>query len=281
MILSTMTYEEIYREIRNDFRDVLDYYNKTLKPKVCKEALKCPQNLYPWRKFDYYTHPKSKNKYVFFSIVKKHSLWKEPEPTLFCEYEGKYGEEIITAAIGKDRRTFQPTLILSVFQPHFFQRYLERFLKSNEFEFDKIAIFLARNAGAIQISSEAVSAKELLKDEPGYNNTALLNLDGLCLGKVSIENHNIIIYKTFIPFDELFWKQNEKVLPEYLRMLADIGAADYPQCRERIYTIYNESAKRQRDILLGDNPMSREERLQAYLKEYRTTCHELIKYVIR
>jgi len=281
MILSTMTYEEIYREIRNDFRDVLDYYNKTLKPKVCKEALKCPQNLYPWRKFDYYTHPKSKNKYVFFSIVKKHSLWKEPEPTLFCEYEGKYGKEIITAAIGKDRRTFQPTLILSVFQPHFFQRYLERFLKSNEFEFDKIAIFLARNAGAIQISSEAVSAKELLKDEPGYNNTALLNLDGLCLGKVSIENHNVIIYKTFIPFDELFWKQNEKVLPEYLRMLADLGAVDYPQCQERIYTIYNESAKRQRDILLGDNPMNREERLQAYLKEYSTTCHELIKYVIR
>ena len=281
MILSSMEYEDIYREIRNDFRDVLDYYNKTLKPKVCKEALKCPQNLYPWRKFDYYTHPKSRNKYVFFSIVKKHSLWKEPESTVFCEYEGKYGKEIITAAIWKDRRTFQPTLMLSVFKPHFFQRYKERFLKNNDFEFNKIAIFLARNAGALQISSEAVSAKELLKDEPGYNNAALLNLDGLCLGKVSIENPNIYIYKTFIPFDELFWKQNEKVFPEYLRMLADQGAADYPQCRETIYTIYNESAKRQNDILLGDNPMNKEERLQAYLKEYSATCHELIKYVIR
>ena len=279
MLLPTMTYEEIYRAIRNDFRDVLDYYNKTLKPKVCKSAQKSSK--YPWYKFDLYIHPKSHNKYFYFSIVKKHSLWKEPEQTVFCEYEGKGGKEIITVAIWKDRRTFQPALIISVFQAHFFKRYQERFIKKDELEIDKIPIFLARNKGSLQISSEAVSAKELLKDEPGYNNAALLNLDGLCLGKVSIENPNIYIYKTFIPFDELFWKQNEKVLPEYLRMLADIGASDYPQCRERIYTIYNESAKQQNDILLGDNPMNREERLQVYLKEYSTTCHELIKYVIR
>lgn len=278
MILSTMTYEEIYREISHDFRDVLNYYEHTLKPKVCKGAQK--SKLYPWRKFDFYIHPQSKNRYVFFSIVKKHSLWKDPEPTLFCEYEGKAGKEIITAAIWKDRRTFQPALIMSVFQPHFFKRYMERFLKNNELEFDKIAIFLMSNAGSIQISSEAVSVNELLKDEPGYNNAALLNLDGLCLGKVSLENHNLFIYKTFIPFDELFDKQFEKVLPEYIQMLAAQGASDYPHCRETIYRFYNESAKKQRDILLGDNPMSNEERFQAYLKEYSVTCKELSKYII-
>ena len=31
MILSTMSYEEIYREILKDFRDVLDHYNNILK----------------------------------------------------------------------------------------------------------------------------------------------------------------------------------------------------------------------------------------------------------
>lgn len=55
MILSTMTYEEIYREISYDFRDILDYYKQTLKPKVCKSAQK--SHIYPWRKFDFYTHP--------------------------------------------------------------------------------------------------------------------------------------------------------------------------------------------------------------------------------
>ena len=98
MILSTMRYEEIYREIKNDFRDVLDNYKNTIEPKVCKLAQKSPK--YPWYKFDLYIHPKSHNKYFYFSIVKKHSLWKEPVPTVFCEYEGQYGKEIITAAIG-------------------------------------------------------------------------------------------------------------------------------------------------------------------------------------
>ena len=273
-----MTYEQIYREISHDFRDVLNYYEHTIKPKVCKSAQK--SKLYPWRKFDFYIHPKSRNNYVYFSIVKKHSLWETPECTVFCDYEGKYGKEIITMAIWKDRITFRDTIIINIFQAHFFKRYFERFIKDERAENDKIMIFLARNSYAIQISSDAVSQNERLKDEPGYIDTALLNLDGLCIGKVSKENRNIIIYKTFIPFDELYAIQNEKVLPEYIRMLADMGCCDYPQCKETIFTMYNESAKKQRDILLGDNPMNREERFQTYLKEYTTTCRKLRKYII-
>jgi len=278
MILSTMTYEEIYREISHDFRDVLDYYKQTLKPKVCKSAQK--SRIYPWRKFDFYTHPKSRNKYVYFSIVKKHSLWESPEVVNFCEYEGKYGKEIITVAVWKDRMTFRPTIIISVFQAHFFKRYFERFIKNDQAEYDKIAIFLARNAYSLPLSSEAVSANELLKDEPGYLNAALLNLDGLCFGKVSKDNRNIIIYKTFLPFDELHSIQNEKVLPEYIRMLATQGCADYPQCSETINTLYMDSARKLRDILLGDNGMTNEERIRAYLQEYSKACHALYKYII-
>lgn len=278
MILSTMTYEEIYREISHDFRDVLDYYKHTLKPKVCKSAQK--SHIYPWRKFDFYTHPKSHNKYVYFSIVKKHSLWESPETVTFCEYEGKYGKEIITVAIWKDRMTFRPVIIISVFQAHFFKRYFERFIKNDQAEYDKIAIFLARNAYSLPLSSEAVSANELLKEEPGYLNAALLNLDGLCLGKVSKENRNIIIYKTFLPFDELHSIQNEKVLPEYIRMLAMQGCADYPQCSEAINTLYMDTARKLRDILLGNNGMTNEERIRAYLQEYSKACHAFYKYII-
>lgn len=274
-----MTYEQIYREISHDFRDVVDYYERIVKPKVCKRAKKS-KFPYPIRKFDFYTHPKSRNNYIYFSIVKKHSLWDSPECTVFCDYEGKYGKEIITVAIWKNPISLHDAIVVNVFQAHFFKRYFERFIKQDEAEIDKIAIFLARNAYAIQISSDVVSLKERLKDEFGYMDTALLNLDGLCLGKVSIENRNIIIYKTFLPFDELYAEQNEKVLPEYIKMLVDIGCQDYPQCRETIYAIYNESAKKQRDILLGDNLMNREERLRAYLNEYSTTCHKLCEYII-
>lgn len=278
MILSTMTYEEIYREIKNDFNDVRDYYDKVLRPKLCKRA--CKSSRYPWRNIDGYLHPKSKSKYFYFSIVKKHSLWEQPEVTVFCDYEGKYGKEIITAAIWKDHQTFQKTLVISVFQAHFFKRYFERFIKDNQAEADKIIIFLARNGYSLPLSAEAVSANELLKDEPGYINTAMLNLDGLCLGKISNENRNIYIYKTFLPFDELHYKQNEKVFPEYIRMLATCGCIDYPQCATTINNMYMDAARKLHEIASGDNQMTKEERYRAFMKEYSTACHSLSKYII-
>ena len=278
MILSTMTYEEIYREIRDDFRDVREYYDKVLRPKLCKRA--CKASKYPWRNIEGYTHPKSKNKYVYFSIVKKHSLWESPEVTIFCDYEGKYGKEIITIAIWKDRKTFQNTLVISVFQAHFFKRYFERFIKDDTAEVDKVIIFLARNAYSLPLSAEAVSANELLKDEPGYINTAMLNLDGLCLGKISNENRNIYIYKTFLPFDELHHKQNEKVFPEYIRMIAMHACADCPQCANTINNMYMASARKLHEIAQGDNQMTDEERYRAFMQEYSTTCHALSKYII-
>lgn len=278
MITSTMTYEEIYREIKNDFRDVYEYFDKTLKPKVCKRA--CKSSKYPWRNVDGYIHPKSKNKYIYFSIVKKHSLWEHPEVTVFCDYEGEFGKEIITVAIWKDRQTFQNAVVINVFQAHFFKRYYERFIKDESAEIDKIIIFLARNAYSLPLSAEAVSANELLKDEPGYINTAMLNLDGLCLGKISNENRNIYIYKTFLPFDMLNSKQYEKVLPEYIRMVATNGCADYPQCAKTINDMYMNAARKLHEIANGDNQMTEEERVRAYMKEYSKTCHALAKYII-
>ena len=278
MILSTMTYEDIYREIKNDFQDVFNHYIKTFRPKVCKMAQK--SSIYPWRKFDYYTHPSSRNKYVYFSIVNKHSSWAEPAVVMFCEFEGKFGKEIITIAKGKEQITFRPALIINVFQAHFFKRYYERFIKDEQIEYNKIAIFLARNSYSLPLSSEAVSANELLKDEPGYFKTAMLTLDGVELGLQSKENRNIYIYKTFVPFDEMFQKQYEKVLPEYMTMLVNRGCADYPQCKETIKKVYSDAAKEIRDLVLGDNQMSTEDHNRAYMLAYSKACQELFKYII-
>lgn len=98
---------------------------------------------------------------------------------------------------------------------------------------------------------------------------------------MSIENPNIYIYKTFLPFDELHSVQNEKVLPEYIRMLATQACEDYPQCSKTINDTYMEAATKFRDILLGDNQMTHEERFHKYLQEYSKVCHELYeKYII-
>ena len=259
MLLSTMTYEQIHREISHDFRDVLDYYKKAVEPKVSKLACKSP--FYPFRRFEFYTHPISRNNYTYLCIVNKHSQWKTPDVVVFCEYEGKFGKEIITVAVGKDHLTGRKILYTSIFQAHFFKRYFERFIKDERGEYDKIAIFLARNEGSIPLGKDAVSANE--KEELGYTNVALLNLDGLCFGKRSVENHGIIIYKTFVPLNELF-------MPQYQNM-------DNPQCGKTLEKIAADGAAKCNELLPF---LNNEEKLKEYFQRYQDMCQELGKYII-
>lgn len=273
-----MSYEEIYREILKDIRDVKEYYDVAIKEKVCKSAQK--SRIYPWRHFDFYTHPKSQNKYTYLTIIKKRAWWNNPEVTVFCEYEGERGKEIITMAPKKDIMTSKYKLVISVFQAHFFKRYYERFIKDEQAEQYKIALFLSRNAGALQLGSKIVSDNEQIKEDSECHNSGMLNLDGLCLGKISKDNPNIFIYKTFIPLDRLYQKQFERVMHEYLRMIALRGGEDNPHCRKTIEDIYNNAARRFHDILLGNNQMTDKERVHTYLEEYNTTCDILRKYII-
>lgn len=271
-----MTYEQIHREISHDFRDVLDYYKRSLSPKVSKLALKSP--FYPFRRLEYYTHPKSKNQYTYLCIVNKHSLWKDPEVVVYCDYEGLYGKEIITVAVGNDPLKGRQILYTSIFQAHFFKRYFERFIKDDRSEIDKVAIFLARNAGALPLGKEAVSANE--KEEPGYNNVALLNLDGLCLGKRSIENPGIVVYKTFVPLNELYQVQYEKVLPQYMQMVFHRACTDNPHCVKTLEAIAADGVAKCNDIIHGNNSLSDAEKIRAYFQQYQDLCQELGKYII-
>ena len=278
MLLSTMSYEQIYREIKKDFCDVKAYYDDTLKEKLFKEAKRSLR--YPFRKLDTYTHPKSKNKYSYLSVVKKRSWWDKPEVTVFCEYEGRRGKEIITIALKRDIMTQQTNLLLSVFQAHFFKRYYERFIHNEQSERDKIAIFLIRHDSALRLGSNVVSDNERAKDDSEHLDSAWLNLDGLCLGKIYNENRNIIIYKTFVSLSELYPKQLERVLHEYINMLAMRGYTDNPHCKKSINEIHTNAVRKFRDILQGDNQMTYEERIQKYLEEYIKACKALSKYTI-
>lgn len=276
MILNTMTYEQIHREISKDFHDVLEHYKRNLAPKVSKLALKSP--FYPFRRFEFYTHPKSKNLYTYFCIVNKHSLWKNPEVIVICEYEGNFGKEIITVSVGNDHMTGRQILYTSVFQAHFFKRYYERFIKDERSEYDKIAIFLARNAGALSLGKEAVSENE--QEDPGYDNVALLNLDGLCLGKRSRDNRGIIIYKTFIPLNELYQVQYEKVLPQYMQMVFHRACTDNPNCVKMLEAIAADGVAKCNDIIHGNNSLTDAEKIRAYFQQYQDLCQELGRYII-
>ena len=273
-----MSYEEIYHEIKKEFRDMKAYYDVRIKAVVSKSALKAKR--YPLVTQHSYIHPQSKNKYSYISIVKKRSLRDNPEVTVYCEYEGKYGKEIITIAPSKDRTTFQPVLLICIYEAHFFKRYFERFLKGITEEHNKIKTFFIRNAGGYDIGSTSVSINELLKDDSEHLDSAWLNLDGLCLGKIYNENRNIIIYKTFISLSELHPKQLERVLHEYITMIAKRGYMDNPQCLKSIEEIYTNAIRRFRDILQGESHMTDKERFQLYLQEYNNACDNLRKFII-
>ena len=254
------------------------YYDVRIKAVVSKSALKAKR--YPLVTQHSYIHPQSKNKYSYISIVKKRSLRDNPEVTVYCEYEGKYGKEIITIAPSKDRTTFQPVLLICIYEAHFFKRYFERFLKGITEEHNKIKTFFIRNAGGYDIGSTSVSINELLKDDSEHLDSAWLNLDGLCLGKIYNENRNIIIYKTFISLSELHPKQLERVLHEYITMIAKRGYMDNPQCVKSIEEIYTNAIRRFRDILQGESHMTDKERFQLYLQEYNNACDNLRKFII-
>jgi hypothetical protein len=70
------------------------------------------------------------------------------------------------------------------------------------------------------------------------------------------ENRNIYIYKTFIALNELHQNQFEKVMHEYIRMVAEQGCRDNPQCCKSINEFYMNAVKQFREILLGDNQMT-------------------------
>lgn len=199
MLIASMTYEEIYRSIRSDFSDVMERCRQKITPAIGKLARKTADSRYPVRHVYAWEHPQSHNAYFFLAIVKKHSLWDKPEITIFCQIDRNEGKEIIVPAIGGDIYTLRDTLIISVFQPHFLQRYAERFIDNEEFKEDRIMHFLIRNAFAISLGEKLASDKELQKIDPNLSNESLLNIDGLCLGKRSKENRDIIIYKTFVP----------------------------------------------------------------------------------
>lgn len=273
-----MTYEEIYREIRSDFRDVLEHCRQKVKPAIGKLACKTATSRYPVRHVYAWEHPKSHNAYFFLAIVKKHSLWDKPEITIFCEVQREDGKEIIVPAIGGNIYTLRDTLIISVFQPHFMQRYAMRFIDNEEFKEDRVMYFLIRNAYAISLGEKLASDKELQKNDPDLSNESLLNIDGLCLGKRSKENHNIIIYKTFVPINQLYPKQYEVVMHEYLNIYYKAACMDYPQCRATIKQICDEGIEKIKKIL--GSTLAHDEKLKAYTDEYEQTCRKLCEYII-
>lgn len=271
MLLSTMTYEEIYHAISNEMPDVFAHYQKTVKSKVDRTLKKATN--FPKRITIEWKHPQSHNKYTYYIQSNRRAQWDNPFMTIFCNRDVKKGKELFIVIPNPMRRE----LLLQVFTKHFYDRYGERFLNDTTDYCKSVAQYVMRNTDAESMGEECVSENELQNDIPGYQHESMLTIDGLGEGLRNKEG-NIIIYRTFVSFDTLFKKQFERIWAKYLYCVCKWAMINSPKDRFTLNNIYEGGASRIHQIA-DDTTLPEEEKRQQIYQEYEQTYQKLVKYI--
>ena len=277
MLISSMTYEEIYREIKDDARDL---YASVVEEGKRFQHLAKRAKKYPFGKAYTWKHPKSRNVYMYFFEVKRHSDWdKPPRLVIFTEYDDEGGKTTITVA-----KQVTGKIGISIFRPHFFKRYFERNLsRFTEFypetEHDVKLAFLIRTSSAIPLGRKVVSPKELEKDEPEFSNDSLLTPEGLILCKRLRANTNIVLFKTYLSVQDLFAEQYAEVTTNLIHAYYLRAISDSPRYQKSIDKIYLEGIEELNRLWL-DPTLPFEEKQELRMKKYGVIIDEFYKYII-
>lgn len=232
MLLSTMSYEQIHREIVSDYRELYVAIMKEFAgfQKIAKKAKR-----YPCRKRYQWTHPVSHNQYTYFFETKRHADWdKDPRLVIYTEYEATEGKTIIVIV-----RDPYKNIRIQIISPHFLKRYLERnpLLESQPSQ-SVLMDFLSRTSSAIPLGDKVTSLNELQKEEPGLINQSLLTTEGIILCKQVKSNQYIWIYKTFIGGKEFHVNQFREVTLNAINLFYLRAMNDSPKFARTIQYIY-------------------------------------------
>lgn len=271
MLLSSMLYEEVHREIVNDFRDLYSAIMKeyTGFQKIAKKAKR-----YPCRKKYHWTHPVSHNQYTYFYETKRHSDWdKDPRLVIYTEYEAIEGKT--TIVIARDQYN---NIRIQIISPHFLKRYLERnpLLEPKPSQ-SALMDFLSRTSSAIPLGDKVTSLNELQKEEPGLINQSLLTTEGIILCKQVRSNLNIWIYKTFIGGKEFHVNQFREVTLKAIDLFYLRAMNDSPKFARTIQQIY-ENGLYELNRLWLDSELPFEEKQELRLNKWEEVIAELFKY---
>ena len=277
MFLSTMTYEQIYQGILNDAPDLFAAITKQLPDfrKYAKRAKNPPYGrIYSW------THPVSKNKYIYFFNINRHSDWdKTPRLIIITQYDDTYGKTTIEIA-----RDPNGNIRISIFKYHFFKRYFERNLANfEEITFDTahdiIMAFLLRTSSTISLGSKLASLKEQEKNDPDLIDDALLTTEGVLQCKIYRKNPNIVLFKTYLSVQDLFSGQYEEVTKNAIHVFYLRASNDSPRYQKSIDKIYLEGIEELNRLWL-DPTLPLEEKQKLRMKKYGTIIDEFYKYII-
>lgn len=276
MLLSTMTYEQIYREIKNDSPELFATIEKKLPEfrKYAKRASGAYGRTYAWK------HPKSQNNYTYFFHIKRHSDWdKTPRLIIFTEYDAPFGKMTITVM-----RDPNGNIRIGIFKSHFFKRYYERNLAqfeefNNDSERDIKISFLIRTSTTMPLGGKLASLREQEKEEPDFINDAYLTPEGLMQCKIYKKNPNIVLFKTYLSVQDLYKGQYEEVLQNAIHVFYLRALNDSPRFQKSIETLYL-SGINELNKLLFDAALPEDEKQKIRMKRYGEIIDEFYKYII-
>ncbi|MBR6115869.1 MAG: hypothetical protein IKP93_00155 [Paludibacteraceae bacterium] len=276
MLISTMTYDDIYCEIKNDSRELFVAIEKQLPDfrKYAKRAKGAYGRIYQWR------HTVSQNVYTYFFHIKRHSDWdKTPRLIIFTEYNNSIGKMTLTVMRDPDGN-----IRIGFFKPHFFERYEERNLTKLEglkvtSKRDIKMAFLLRTSTTMSLGDKMASLKELEKEEPDFVNDALLTPEGLIQCKIYKKNPNIVLFKTYLSIQDLYQKQYEEVLQNAIHIFYLRALNDSPRFQKSIETLYY-SGINELNRLLFDPSLPKEEKQEIRIKRYGEIINDFYEYII-
>lgn len=276
MLLSTMSYEEMYLEILKDIQELSNIMTNEEKNfrKLAKRA-----KMYPYGRIYNWKHPISLNKYTFFFDVKSHSEWdKAIRTVIFTECNTNEGRITISISLTDG------SIGINIFSPHFFKRYDERHLSlytqfTPKRKHDIRIEFFLRTTIFLHMGNELSSLKELEKNEPDVINEALLTTEGLLLCKRLKENPNILIYKTYIGAKEFVLRQYEKVTLNMIHVYYLRAKDDSPKFLQSIDKLYIEGIN-DLNKLWNDPNLPFEEKQELRYNKLMEVLDHLCKYFV-
>jgi hypothetical protein len=276
MFLSTMTYEEKYREIMNDSLELFPAVEKKLPEfrKYAKRASGAYGRMYAWK------HPRSQTNYIYFFHIKRHSDWdKTPRLIVLTEYNIEIGKRTITIM-----RDPNGNIRIGIFKTHFFERYDERNLAKLEgleadSERDIKITFLLRTSTTISLGDKLASLREQEKEEPDFINNALLTPEGVLQCKIYKKNPNIVLFKTYLSIQDLYKGQYEEVLQNAIHVFYLRALNDSPRFKKSIDALYL-SGINELNQMLFDPSLPEDEKQQIRMKRYGEIIDEFYKYIL-
>lgn len=211
MIVESMTLQEISAALKKDLDENENRINKKMDD-FCSIAVKTNRRKFPLIKvFEF--ESKQKITYLIIARANKRSSWNMPEMitagyyVVNKEFYGFLATQTVDPSVVFSRNRMNKKGI-TLFTPHFLQRYKERYLKDISCSSKEAFIeFITRNNDGM---SRNITTKHLTKcnehDYEGYAQNVLLYQHGISI----VEKHigGLIVNKTFLSYEML---KNEQI----------------------------------------------------------------------